>query len=198
MDIAAMFEGQGWFAIAGQIVLVFTAITGSLPDRFVQKIPVLGTVWPIFNWLAGNVFNNINHPKGMAAQNEWKKKSMQLKQKFGIGLVCLMFSMGCSGFPIVELIPPVFNFALGFYDHNDYYSKECLWYDEIKLNDDTKKWLLESNPPEIVSEDLSKVSRNNDIYREVCKKDKSMADKMKDKANRVLDKTLMATEEEDG
>ena len=119
---------------------------------------------------------------------------MQLKLKLESVLVCLMFSTGCS-FPIVELIPPVFNFALGFYDHNDYYSKECLWYDEIKLNDDTKKWLLESNPPEIVSEDLSKVSRNNDIYREVCKKDKSMADKMKDKANRVIDKTLTATEE---
>ena len=124
---------------------------------------------------------------------------MQLKQKFGIGLVCLMFSTGCSGFPIVELIPPVFNFALGFYDHNDYYSKECLWYDEIKLNDDTKEWLLESNPPEIVAQDLSKVSRNNDIYREVCKEHKSMMDKMKDKADRVIDKTLMATEEkEDG
>ena len=120
---------------------------------------------------------------------------MQLKQRFGIGLVCLMFWTGCS-FPIVELIPPVFNYALGFYDHNDYYSKECLWYDEIKLNDDTKKWLLESSPPEIVSEDLSKVSRNNDIYREVCKEHKSMMDKMKDKADRVIDKTLMATEEE--
>jgi len=119
---------------------------------------------------------------------------MKLKQRFGIGLVCLTFSTGCS-FPIVDLIPPVFNFALGFYDHNDYYSKECLWYDEIKLNDDTKKWLLESNPPEIVSEDLSKVSRNNDIYREVCKEHKSMADKMKAKATRVIDKTLMATEE---
>ena len=108
-----------------------------------------------------------------------------------------MFLTGCSSFPIVELIPPAFNFALGFYDHNDYYSKECLWYNEIKLNDDTKKWLLESNPPEIVSKDLSKVSRNNDIYREVCKKDKSMVDKIKDKADRVLDKTLMATEEEE-
>ena len=119
---------------------------------------------------------------------------MQLKQKLGIGLVCLTFWTGCS-FPIVELIPPVFNFALGFYDHNDYYSKECLWYDEIKLNDDTKKWLLESSPPEIVSQDLSKVSRNNDIYREVCKEHKSMMDKMKDKADRVIDKTLTATEE---
>ena len=84
---------------------------------------------------------------------------------------------------------------LFIYDHDDYYSKECLWYDEIKLNDDTKKWLLESSPPEIVSEDLSKVSRNNDIYREVCKEHKSMMDKMKDKADRVIDKTLMATEE---
>ena len=90
-----------------------------------------------------------------------------------------MFLTGCSSFPIVELIPPAFNFALGFYDHNDYYSKECLWYNEIKLNDATK------------------VSRNNDIYREVCKKDKSMVDKIKDKADRVLDKTLMATEEEE-
>ena len=60
------FAVQAWFQIAGEVVLVFTAITGALPDRWVQKIPVLGTVWPIFNWLAGNVFNNINHPKGMS------------------------------------------------------------------------------------------------------------------------------------
>ena len=118
---------------------------------------------------------------------------MKLKLKLGLAVVCLTFSTGCSF--IVELIPPVFNFALGFYDHNDYYSKECLWYDEIRLNDDTKKWLLESNPPEIVSEDLSKVSRNNDIYKEVCEEHKSMADKMKAKATRVMDKTLMAIDE---
>ena len=69
-----MFMNQGWFQIAGEIVLVFTAITGSLPDRWVQKIPILGTIWPIFNWLAGNVFNNINHPKGMAARKEVEKE----------------------------------------------------------------------------------------------------------------------------
>ena len=68
-----MFMSQGWFQIAGEIVLVFTAITSSLPDRWVQKIPVLGTIWPIFNWLAGNVFNNINHPKGMTARKEVEK-----------------------------------------------------------------------------------------------------------------------------
>ena len=75
------FADQSWFQIAGQIVLIFTAVTGALPDRFVQKIPILGTVWPIFNWLAGNVFNNINHPKGMAAQNDVEKEIDEAKAK---------------------------------------------------------------------------------------------------------------------
>ena len=65
-----MFMNQSWFQIAGEIVLMFTALTGAMPDRFVNKIPVLGKLWPIFNWLAGNVFNNVNHPKGMAALRE--------------------------------------------------------------------------------------------------------------------------------
>ena len=76
-----MFADQSWFQIAGQIVLIFTAVTGALPDKFVQKIPVLGTVWPIFNWLAGNVFNNINHPKGMAAQSEVEEEIDKAKAK---------------------------------------------------------------------------------------------------------------------
>ena len=65
-----MMMNQTWFQIAGEIVLMFTALTGAMPDRFVNKIPVLGKLWPIFNWLAGNVFNNVNHPKGMAALQE--------------------------------------------------------------------------------------------------------------------------------
>ena len=75
------FADQGWFQIAGEVVLVFTAITGALPDRWVQKIPVLGTVWPIFNWLAGNVFNNINHPKGMTGAKEVEKEIDKAKAK---------------------------------------------------------------------------------------------------------------------
>ena len=76
-----IFSDQSWFQIAGQVVLIFTAVTGALPDRFVQKIPVLGTLWPIFNWLAGNVFNNINHPKGMAAQSEVEEEIDEAKAK---------------------------------------------------------------------------------------------------------------------
>ena len=68
-----MFMNQGWFQIAGEIVLMFTVVTGALPDRWVQKVPILGTMWPMFNWLAGNIFNNINHPKGRAARVEVEK-----------------------------------------------------------------------------------------------------------------------------
>ena len=75
------FADQSWFQIMGQIVLIFTAVPGALPDRFVQKIPVLGTLWPIFNWLAGNVFNNINHPKGMAARAEVEEEIDKAKAK---------------------------------------------------------------------------------------------------------------------
>ena len=92
---------------------------------------------------------------------------MKLKLRLGTVLVCLMSSMGCSILP--ELAAPVANFAIGLYNADDYYSKECLWYNEVKLNDETKKWLLKNNPPEGVSKDLSTVSRNNDIYKEVCK-----------------------------
>ena len=81
MDLVALFGDQTWFQILGQVVLLFTVITGALPDRFVQKIPVLGTLWPIFNWLAGNVFNYINHPRGMAARLEVEREIDDAKAK---------------------------------------------------------------------------------------------------------------------
>ena len=100
-------------------------------------------------------------------------------------MVCLTFWTGCSILP--ELVAPAANFAIGFYDHDDYYSKECLWYDEVKLNEATKKWFLENNPPEVVSKDLAVVSRNNDIYKEVCETKKSPIDKVEDKVRRLTD-----------
>ena len=82
------FMNQGWFQIAGEIVLMFTALTGAMPDRFVNKIPVLGKLWPIFNWLAGNIFNNVNHPKGMAAlqevEDELDKAKAEIKERTGL------------------------------------------------------------------------------------------------------------------
>ena len=80
-EIFDMFMGQQWFQIVGEIVLIFTAITGALPDRWVQRVPMLSTVWPIFNWLAGNVFNNINHPNGMSAKQEVEEDIDRAKAK---------------------------------------------------------------------------------------------------------------------
>ena len=83
-----MFMNQSWFQIVGEVVLMFTALTGAMPDRFVNKIPVLGKLWPIFNWLAGNVFNNINHPKGMAAlkevEDELDKAKAEVRERVSI------------------------------------------------------------------------------------------------------------------
>ena len=77
-----------WFQIAGEVVLMFTALTGAMPDRLVNKIPVLGKLWPIFNWLAGNIFNNVNHPKGMAAlqevEDELDKAKAEVKDRTGL------------------------------------------------------------------------------------------------------------------
>ena len=82
------FMNQGWFQIAGEIVLMFTALTGAMPDRFVNKIPVLGKLWPIFNWVAGNIFNHVNHPKGMAAlqevEDELDKAKAEVKDRTGL------------------------------------------------------------------------------------------------------------------
>ena len=94
---------------------------------------------------------------------------MKLRLKLGSALVCLMFSAGCSILP--EMVAPVANFALGLYDADDYYSKECLWYDEVRLNEDTKEWFKDNNPPGGVIKDLATVARNNDIFKEVCPSD---------------------------
>ena len=94
---------------------------------------------------------------------------MKLKLKLGSAVVCLMFLTGCSSLGMLsELAAPAINFGLGLYNADTYYSKECAWYEEIKLTQSTKQWLSDSKPPEGVVKDLAKVARNNDIYKEVC------------------------------
>ena len=93
---------------------------------------------------------------------------MKRKLKLGSAVVCLMFWTGCSVGILSELSAPVANFGLGLYNADTYYSKECAWYEEIKLTQSTKQWLTDNNPSEGVVKDLAKVARNNDIYKEVC------------------------------
>ena len=70
-----------YFQIAGAVVLGANVITAALPDTFVQRIPVLRTLWPILNWLAANIFNNLNHPKGMKAAIEVEKEIAKAKEQ---------------------------------------------------------------------------------------------------------------------
>ena len=83
-------------------------------------------------------------------------------------MIYLTFLTGCSASILTELVAPVTNFGLGLYNADTYYSKECAWYEEIKLSQSTKQWITDNKPPEGVVKDLAKVARNNDIYKEVC------------------------------
>jgi hypothetical protein len=79
-----------------------------------------------------------------------------------------MFLTGCS--LLTQLAPPVANFGLGLYNADSYYSKECLWYEEVKFSPNTKEWLKSMKTPPHVISDIAKVARNNDLFKEVCKK----------------------------
>ena len=74
--------------------------------------------------------------------------------------------MGCS--IATEMIAPAGNFLLGLYNADNYYSKECSWYEEVRFEADTKTWLIENSAPKVVLEDIAKVARNNDLFKEVC------------------------------
>lgn len=91
---------------------------------------------------------------------------MKLKLRFGSALICLMFLTGCS--MAMELIAPVTNFGLGLYNADTYYSKECAWYEPVWFSQATKDWINKSQPSPDAIKDLSRVARNNDLYKEVC------------------------------
>tara|TARA_B110001454_G_C12674687_1_gene415330 strand:- start:134 stop:331 length:198 start_codon:yes stop_codon:yes gene_type:complete len=55
--------GQAWFGVASTVVVVANMITMSLKDEYAEKLPILGKIWPILNWLSLNVAKNKNQPK---------------------------------------------------------------------------------------------------------------------------------------
>lgn len=79
-----------------------------------------------------------------------------------------MFWTGCSAGVLTELVAPVTNFGLGLYDADTYYSKECAWYEPVWFSQEMKAWLRKNNPPPEGVKDLSRVAKNNDLYKEVC------------------------------
>lgn len=80
-----------------------------------------------------------------------------------------MFLTGCS--VATELVAPVTNFALGLYNADTYYSKECAWYEPVYFSDATKEWIKQAQPDKVVLTDFAKVAKNNDLFKEVCPRD---------------------------
>ena len=60
----AWAEGQSWWGTLGSIVVVANALTMALKDEYAEKIPFLGKLWPIMNWLALNVHHNNSWSRG--------------------------------------------------------------------------------------------------------------------------------------
>ena len=55
--------GQAWFGVASTVVVVANMVTMSLKDEYAEKLPILGKIWPILNWLALNIAKNKNEKK---------------------------------------------------------------------------------------------------------------------------------------
>ena len=53
-------SSQTWWHIATTVVVIANAITMTLKDRYAERIPILGKIWPILNWLSLNIANNKN------------------------------------------------------------------------------------------------------------------------------------------
>ena len=72
---------------------------------------------------------------------------------------------GCS---VVPHLPAIANFGLNLWDRNTYVTKDCLWYEPIIFDEETKTWIKTNNPTHSVLADLKKVVKNNDLYAKAC------------------------------
>ena len=96
---------------------------------------------------------------------------MKRKRKYQKELVLLILLMafslnGCAF--LLELIPSGVNFGLGLYNADTYVTKDCKWYEPVWFSAETKACIKKKSPPEKVVKDIAKVSRNNDLYKELC------------------------------
>jgi len=58
--VVGWMSGQSWFGLACTVVACANAVTLILKDEYAEKLPVLGKIWPILNWLSLNIHNNKN------------------------------------------------------------------------------------------------------------------------------------------
>ena len=65
MDIMAWLQSFTWWDTFATVVVIASAVTATLKDRYAEQIPIIGKVWPIMNWLSLNVGHNENNHDGM-------------------------------------------------------------------------------------------------------------------------------------
>ena len=65
MDIMVWLQSFTWWDTFATVVVMASAVTATLKDRYAEQIPIIGKVWPIINWLSLNVGHNENSRDGM-------------------------------------------------------------------------------------------------------------------------------------
>ncbi len=65
MDIMVWLQSFTWWDSFATVVVIASAVTATLKDRYAEQIPIIGKVWPIMNWLSLNVGHNENSRDGM-------------------------------------------------------------------------------------------------------------------------------------
>tara|TARA_Y100001951_G_scaffold78160_1_gene65695 strand:- start:433 stop:642 length:210 start_codon:yes stop_codon:yes gene_type:complete len=65
MDIMVWLQSFTWWDTFATVVVMASAVTATLKDRYAEQIPIVGKVWPIMNWLSLNVGHNENSRDGM-------------------------------------------------------------------------------------------------------------------------------------
>jgi len=65
MDIMVWLQSFTWWDTFATVVVIASAVTATLKDRYAEQIPIIGKVWPIMNWLSLNVGHNENNHDGM-------------------------------------------------------------------------------------------------------------------------------------
>tara|TARA_B100001971_G_C17994357_1_gene433957 strand:- start:9 stop:203 length:195 start_codon:yes stop_codon:yes gene_type:complete len=53
-------SSQEWWGTLCSVIVIANAITLAVKDQYAEKLPVIGKIWPIMNWLALNIHNNKN------------------------------------------------------------------------------------------------------------------------------------------
>ena len=65
MDSMVWLQSFTWWDTFATVVVMASAVTATLKDKYAEQIPIIGRVWPILNWLSLNVGHNENSRDGM-------------------------------------------------------------------------------------------------------------------------------------